>query len=289
MQICPNCARERDDRDIVCVYCGYAGTPADTAPPPPIVIPTAPPLTAAPPPGVAVNNEFKPPAPAAAAREAATHRKNTRRNVLLGAVAIGVVGAMTFIMRSAGGEAQRKLAGAAPAPVAAARGAVPVAITESTAPPKWKRTRQSRWATDGSHTMGFELEAEQYVPVYMDRVRPTLAVRCVSRYTEVFVVLYSAASIESAGDTHTVAVSLDGEPDVEQHWLDSDDKQELFAPDGKALAARMAASQRLRFSFKPFNAARATVEFDVHGLDGPLAAMSKTCDPAPNRKPVPRG
>jgi hypothetical protein len=51
----------------------------------------------------------------------------------------------------------------------------------------------------------------------------------------------------------------------------------------------MAASQSFRFSFKPFNAARATVEFDVHGLDGPLAAMSKTCDPAPNRKPVPRG
>jgi hypothetical protein len=137
--------------------------------------------------------------------------------------------------------------------------------------------------------MGFEVEAEHDVAVYMDRVRPTLAVRCVSRRTEVFVVLYSAASIENAAETHTVTISLDGEPDVEQQWLDSEDKQGLFAPDGKALAARMAASRRLRFSFKPFNATRATVQFDVHGFDGPLAAMSKTCDPASSRRPVPRG
>src|SRR6516162_10043409 len=102
MQICPNCARERDDRDIVCVYCGYAGTPAGTAPPPPIVIPPAPPITAPPPAGVAVNNELKPAPAAAAAREAGIHRKNTRRNVLLGVVAIAVVAAMTLLMRSAG-------------------------------------------------------------------------------------------------------------------------------------------------------------------------------------------
>jgi len=102
-------------------------------------------------------------------------------------------------------------------------------------------------------------------------------------------VLRSAASIEGAGDTHTVKISLDGEPDIEQQWLDSIDKQALFAPDGKALAARMAASRRLRFSFKPFNAPAAAVEFDVHGLDEPLAAMSKTCGASSNRKPVRRG
>lgn len=136
--------------------------------------------------------------------------------------------------------------------------------------------------------MGFEVDAERDVAVFMDRVRPTLAVRCVSRETEVYVVLHSAASIESAGDAHTVKISLDAEPDIEQQWLDSIDKQALFAPDGKALAARMAASRRLRFSFKPFNAPAATVEFDVHGLNEPLAAMSKTCG-ASNRKPVRRG
>jgi hypothetical protein len=136
--------------------------------------------------------------------------------------------------------------------------------------------------------MGFELEAEQKVAVYMDRVRPILAVRCISRSIEVFVLLHSAASIENA-DTHTVRISLDGEPEVNQQWLDSVDKQALFAPDGNAFAARMAAARRLHFSFKPFNAAPATVEFDVHGFDETLATMSKTCNPSSPRRPVTRG
>ena len=133
--------------------------------------------------------------------------------------------------------------------------------------------------------MGFEVDAERDVLVYLDRVRPILAVRCIGTQTEVFVVLHSAASIENAGDTHTVRVGLDGEPDVEEQWLDSSDKQALFAPDGKALADRMASSRRLRFAFKPFNALPAAVEFDVHGFDEPLAAMSKVCEPKSKRAP----
>jgi hypothetical protein len=192
-----------------------------------------------------------------------------------------------FIMRSTRNDAHMNAA-AAPAAAAPRHAVVPVSESASTAAPKWKRTRQSRWATDGSRTMGFEVEAEQRVAVYMDRVRPILAVRCVSRDLEVFVVLHSAASIENAGDTHTVRISLDGEADVDQQWLDSVDKQALFAPDAKALASRMAASRRLRFSFKPFNAAPATIDFDVHGFDEPLAAMSKTCDPGSARRPPTR-
>jgi hypothetical protein len=203
--------------------------------------------------------------------------------MLLGVVAIGVaVSVVLFMMGSPRRERQNETGGAGSA---AAASSVPpvaglVAASELTAAPKWKRTRQSRWATDGSPTMGFELQAERDVAVYLDRVRPVLAVRCISKYTQVFIRLESSASIENAGDTHTVKISLDGEPDVEQQWVDSTDKQALFAPDGDALVARMAASRRLRFSFNPFNAPPATVEFDVRGLDEPLAAMSKTCRPS---------
>jgi len=130
--------------------------------------------------------------------------------------------------------------------------------------------------------MGFEVDAERSVPVYLDHVRPVLAVRCLSRSVEVFVMLQTSASIERS-ETHSVKVSLDGEPDVNQQWTDSVDRHSLFAPDGKALASRMAASRSMRFSFKPFNAAPATVEFDVHGFDEPLAALSKTCTPGPAR------
>jgi hypothetical protein len=154
--------------------------------------------------------------------------------------------------------------------------------------PKWIRTRQSTWATDGSRTLGFEVEAEHDVSVYMDRVRPILAVRCISRHTEVFVVLRSASSIEN-GDAHTVTISLDGGPAVEQQWVDSSDKQALFAPDGDALAARLPAARRLRFGFRPFNAPPTAAEFDVRGFDGPLAAMTKTCGMSARRSATPRG
>ena len=78
-------------------------------------------------------------------------------------------------------------------------------------------------------------------------------------------------------------------PDVEQQWLDSSNMQALFAPDAKAFAARMATARRLRFAFKPYSAPAATVEFDVHGFEGPLAAMAKTCAPVTKRRPLPRG
>jgi hypothetical protein len=133
------------------------------------------------------------------------------------------------------------------------------------------------------------VEALRDVAVYRDRVRPVLAVRCISRQTEVFVVLRSSPSIENGGDTHTVRIGLDEEPDVEQQWLDSSNMQALFAPDAKAFAARMATARRLRFAFKPYNAPPAAVEFDVHGFEGPLAAMAKTCAPATKRGSLPRG
>jgi len=280
MPICPNCGRERDARDVICPGCGYAGPPVGKMPAPPVV---------------AVPDAFRPESGAAAPRRAVgplRNIKHTTRNVLLGAVAIALVAAVMLIMRSRGGGAQVNAAAAATVPATSTRSqgeaprpaVVPVAESASTVAPKWKRTRQLRWAADGSRMIGFEVEAERDVDVYMDRIRPILAVRCTSRATEVFVVLHSAASIENAGDTHAVKISLDGEPDVEQRWLDSTDMQALFAPDGKALADRLVASRRLRFSFKPFNHAPATVEFDVHGFDEPLAAMSKTCAPASKSK-----
>ena len=298
MEIRSNWAGERDDRDIVAGHSDDAGVtaaqpPAAPAvePPPadPVAIAPVPPVSAAPSPGGSVPS--KPEPAVAAARKVVGRPRNTTLYVLLGAIAIAVVAGVVFLKRSPGIDTQIEAAAAQSSPAAAApRNAVaPVRESASTVAPKWKRTQQSRWSTEGSATMGFEVGAERDVAVFMDRVRPTLSVRCVSHETEVFVVLHSAASIESAGDTHTVKISLDGEPDIEQQWQDSIDKQALFAPDGKALAARMAASRRLRFSFKPFNAPAATVEFDVHGLDEPLSAMSKTCGPPSNRKPVRRG
>ena len=278
MQICPHCAKELEDRDIICVFCGHARSAAGETPPSPVVIVDKPAAELV-----------------VVARGAAAKPKTARRKAILASAAIGAIAAVMFVRLSHRSNAPANALAVAVSPVEATSGkvvaqqAAHVSRTESTSAPKWSRTRQSQWATDGSRTIGFEVEALQDVAVYMDRVRPVLAVRCISQQTEVFVVLRSSPSIENGGDTHTVRIGLDEEPDVEQRWLDSSNMQALFAPDPKAFAARMATARHLRFGFKPFNAPPAAVEFDVHGFEGPLAAMAKTCAPAAKRGPLPRG
>jgi zinc-ribbon domain/Type VI secretion system VasI, EvfG, VC_A0118 len=278
MQICPNCAKELEDRDIICAFCGHTQRAARETTPPLVVIVDKPAAELL-----------------VVARGAAAKPNNASRNAILASAAIGAIAAVMFIMLSHGSNAPANAAGVAISSVPATSGKVAapqaarLARPESTSAPKWSRTRQSQWATDGSRTIGFEVEAQRDVAVYMDRVRPVLAVRCISQQTQVFVVLRSAPSIENGGDTHTVRIGLDDEPDVEQQWLDSSNMQALFAPDGKVLAARMATARHLRFAFKPFNAPPASVEFDVDGFEGPLAAMAKTCAPAAKRGPVPLG
>src|SRR4030095_16578500 len=98
MQICPNCAGERDDGDIFCAHCGHTGTTAAKTPPWPIVIPSAP-VTIPAASTVAVPDASTPQPGATAASAVVGHSKYMTRNVLFGAVATGaaVAGAM-FIM-----------------------------------------------------------------------------------------------------------------------------------------------------------------------------------------------
>lgn len=142
---------------------------------------------------------------------------------------------------------------------------------------KWTGSKKPGWATDGSRTITFELAAESYVPVWMKRVRPVLAVRCLGGSTEVFVVTDSAASFEGNTGRHTVRVGFDGGADVEQQWTDSSDYQSLFAPDGEALARRIARSKRMRFEFTPYSAAPVAADFDVRGFDQFIDSVAKVC------------
>ena len=145
------------------------------------------------------------------------------------------------------------------------------------AAPKWTGSKQPGWATDGSRTIAFELAAESHVPVWMKRVRPVLAVRCLGGATEVFVVTQSAASVEDDKGSHTVRVGFDAGADVEQQWTDSTDYQSLFAPDGEALARQIARSTWMRFEFTPYSAAPVVADFDVRGFDRFVDSVAKVC------------
>ena len=150
-------------------------------------------------------------------------------------------------------------------------------IVESGSAPTWVGARQASWANDGSKTISFELQATHDVNVWMARVRPLLIVRCLYKTTEVFIATKASASIEGQAGTHTVHLNIDGDPEMVQQWTDSVSGHELFAPNGVALARRLATADHLGFSFTPYNAKPVTAEFVVTGFRELAPLVGKTC------------
>lgn len=150
-------------------------------------------------------------------------------------------------------------------------------VVEPAERPTWVGRRQAAWASDGSKTIEFELQATSDVPVWMAKVRPSLVVRCVSRSTEVFVAIRSSASIEPQAGSHTVRLQIDDDPEVIQKWSDSVSSQELFAPNAVSLARRLAGAHRMRFGFTPYNAKPVMAEFSVQGFDKLAGLVASTC------------
>ena len=143
--------------------------------------------------------------------------------------------------------------------------------------PAWSSKSQARWISNPRKNAAFELEANEPVTVWLKQVRPTLVVRCMDKRTDVFVYTDSAARIEEQDENHTVRVALDDEAGTHERWPDSVEHDALFAPDGQAMAARLVAARRMRFTFSPHNAAPVTATFEVAGLAELLAPIAKRC------------
>jgi len=142
--------------------------------------------------------------------------------------------------------------------------------------PGWVIPRRIGFASDGSRTMTMELPALRDLQVSREHIRPVLAVRCLSRRTEVFVALGTSAAIE-AGDTNHVTVQLDDQPPASQQWLRTDSYRELFSQDGLALARQFIGASLLRFTFTPFHSRPVVAEFNVRGFDQHVSTLARTC------------
>lgn len=147
---------------------------------------------------------------------------------------------------------------------------------DPSAPPKWSSKHQSRWVNPSRRNAAFEVAAERPVAVWNATVTPALVVRCASGKVDVFVFTQSAARIEPEDDNHTVKLVFDGGAATHERWPDSIEHDALFAPEGRAAAARLAEAQTFAFTFAPHNAPPATAYFDVRGLKQTMAA-SRAC------------
>jgi hypothetical protein len=165
------------------------------------------------------------------------------------------------------------VATAAAPPAAAPVSTSAIAAEEA---PAWIVPRRTNYGPDGTRTLTLQLAALREVRAGREAVHPVLAVRCLSRRTDVFVAIGTSASIEG-GDTHTVTVQFDDEAPTKQAWPGSASYQELFAPDGVAVARRLAQTRTLRFTFTPFRARPVTAEFNVQGFARHVKDVARTC------------
>ena len=195
--------------------------------------------------------------------------------VILVAIVGGVAGMVAMFAvvgtRTDAADTVAPPASAAPAPAPAA------AVVDEGPLPTWSGSTRASWANDGSKTIAFTLASTRDLPVWMNRARPALIVRCLYRTTEAFVMLDTSTSFEDDADLRTVRVQWDDEDESAQRWTVSETARELFAPDGVAFVRRLAQAKRLRFGFSPFNAQPVTAEFAVEGFDTLAGLVANTC------------
>ncbi len=184
-------------------------------------------------------------------------------------------GLVTLLVMTTGSAARVDTHVGGPVPATAAARVSPV--RPGAPAPVWSSRNRARWISNPRKDSAFELEANAPVAVWLKQVRPTLVVRCMDRRTDIFVYTDSAARIEEQDENHTVRVAFDDAAGTHERWPDSVEHDALFAPDGKAMAARLLAARQMRFTFSPHNAAPVTATFEVQGLGELLAPIAKRC------------
>jgi hypothetical protein len=268
MKNCPKCGRPVEDGPV-CQSCGYAlpavaNLESDSS-------------------AVRINSptiDKSPKPPKSVAAGAARPRRSRFSPMAIGITAAGIA-ALTLLA-----SAMRSPATPPPVQTALASNHVPAAAPTAapaiiSVPPasisvsRWSATELTRRG-HGTYGIMFELAADETIAVWRKRVRPVLTIQCAANTAEIFVMTDSAASFENTG-RHTVLVGFDDGDAIEQIWDHSLNHDALFAPAGNVLLNQIASARRMSFTFTPFNASPAIVNFSVAGFDAQLARAAKRC------------
>jgi hypothetical protein len=145
--------------------------------------------------------------------------------------------------------------------------------------PGWSSANRE-WVGGERRAVAFELPADNTVQVWQRRAHPILVVRCFKKRTEAFVFIESAAQIEPHGG-HSVRIRFDAEPESDERWVDGEEHDTLFAPDGAPFARRLTAASTMQFGYKPHNSPPVVAEFHVSGLGALMAAAGAKCGSRP--------
>ena len=220
-----------------------------------------------PPPASTVSNEDT-------TADATSEKRLAGREVALIASAVVGGGVIAFALM---GRPVTPLRPEGVAPVARTDTPAPRASASAVKPRPWSAARRELWLGERRKGVAFDVDANEPVSAWMKMVRPILVVRCMAGTTEAFVVTDTAAQIESRTEAHTVRLRFDGQAPSSERWPDSEEHDALFAPDGGALAARLADAEVFEFGFTPHNAPPVVARFSVAGLKPLLEPAGKHC------------
>src|SRR5688572_6353983 len=195
----------------------------------------------------------------------------TEKRVAVASIVAGAVVTLLVLTQTAASSAPSPRTAPAPAPVRAAA----VSLVSTEASPAWTDQNRDNWVSRSRGSFAYEVLADKSVSVWMRTVRPALVVRCDANVLDVFVFTDSAAKIESDTLDHTVSMRIDEGEQTSTRWPDADSHDALFAPDGAALAQRLAGATTLQFGFTPHNGEPVSMKFAVAGLAPLLARAAK--------------
>jgi hypothetical protein len=271
MKRCTKCAREIPESATACVHCASPGAH--------LVAPAASthvspqealnPLDAGSQPAVAM-----PVQQPAVTSKPAGRRMDPR--MMLGVGFLVVAGALALVVASSSPAVP--VVGTTPAPAATTPTPTPALapVAPGVVVSKWKQADRD-WLWNVRKGAAFELRSENRVPIWQGIAQPLLVIRCEPGLVQTLVYTASALQIEPEDNNHTVRITFDNEPQIEERWADSTDHDALFAPDGAAFARRLMQARTLKFGYTPHNAARAVAEFHVTGLEAIVAPAAKQC------------
>ena len=206
------------------------------------------------------------------------------REFMLVGLALAGGGLITVALLMGRGSAATNAAPAAGSAATAPAGAGGRAAVK---PMPWSAARRELWLGDRRKGIAYDVTANEPVGAWMKNVRPILVVRCTKGTMETFVVTDTAAQIEPKSENHTVTLRFDDQPPTTERWPDSAEHDALFAPDGAAFAARIAAARELQFGFIPHNSSPVVARFYVADLAPLLEPAAKHCYPAKTAKRPP--
>lgn len=201
----------------------------------------------------------------------------TRRELLMILGVIAAAGVLTVTLLLMRGTSSPGVAAAQKDVVKPQRAVVAGAQRASAVTQAWSSQRRAYWTGNQRNSSAFELPAENIVPIWLNRVRPILIVRCMSKRTEAFVFTGSSLRIEAQTEDHTVRFRFDDEQETTMRWPDSAEHDALFAPDAAAFAQRLIHARTLRFGYTPHNAEPVEAHFEVSGLGALIEPVAKEC------------